>query len=86
MPSPISEYAKTSAFASCPAATGVARPVCPHFPDGAHRCGKQRDHVRDAVGHLCTCGYGWMSSTIGNGRMPDSPIPSVVFSAPQIPA
>ena len=63
-------YGKLSAFASCPAATGEGRPRCSHFPDGAHRCGKERRHTVDKVGHLCTCGYGWISATINDGRIP----------------
>lgn len=63
-------WSTLSSFASCPAATGMARPPCPHFPDGAHRCGKERDHVASEVGHRCTCGYGWMSATINDGHMP----------------
>lgn len=63
-------YGLTSSFRSCPAATGVGRPPCSDFPEGAHRCGKEREHTRDSVGHACTCGYGWMSATINDGRIP----------------
>jgi len=63
-------YGKLSSFRSCPAATGTGRPPCPHFPDGAHRCGEERDHVRVSTGHACTCRYGWISATINDGRIP----------------
>lgn len=47
------------AFESCPAATGEGS--CPHFPDGAHRCGRPRGRAEHAsVGHLCTCGACWV--------------------------
>lgn len=61
---------RTNAFASCPAATGEADPPCPQFPDGAHRCGLDRVHVRDEtmkaaerIAHACTCGSVWTSLT-----------------------
>lgn len=61
-------YDARSAFASCPAATGEADPPCTHFPDGAHRCTRPRDHVRNEsepvdrrIMHTCTCGAGWCS-------------------------
>jgi hypothetical protein len=62
-----------NAFASCPAATGEAS--CPQFPDGAHRCGSDRGHVRDEtmttaerIAHRCTCGNVWtsLSGTLAN--------------------
>lgn len=58
-------YAAGSQFESCPAATGQG--TCPHFPDGAHRCGQDRGHVaadpRPAIYHVhrCTCGKQWCS-------------------------
>lgn len=60
---------RTNAFASCPAATGEGDPPCPQFPDGAHRCGRDRSHVRDQeiqpvterMAHHCTCGNVWTS-------------------------
>jgi hypothetical protein len=56
-------YSTTSQFASCPAATGEARPQCPDFPDGAHRCSLSRDHARASnhLEHSCTCGAVWFS-------------------------
>jgi hypothetical protein len=46
-------------FESCPAATGEPPDGwgrCPHFPDGAHRCGEPRDgHLK----HRCTDGFMW---------------------------
>jgi len=58
-------YVEGSQFESCPAATGQA--LCPHFPDGAHRCGQKREHLTidglDPVHqtHRCTCGAQWCS-------------------------
>jgi len=58
-------YAEGSQFESCPAATGQA--LCPHFPDGAHRCGQNRNHLEtdglDPLNqtHRCTCGAQWCS-------------------------
>lgn len=65
---------RENAFASCPAATGEPAGTgagCPQFPDGAHRCGLDRDHtgdmdvqpVTDRIVHHCTCGYGWTCLT-----------------------
>lgn len=67
MPGP---YGKTSAFASCPAATGEH--TCPQFPDGAHRCRDERGHIQadgtiDAV-HTCTCGWEWACLNEGIGH------------------
>lgn len=59
-----SRYDVTSNFASCPAATGEARPPCSDFPDGSHRCGEVRGHVSPNVAdhaHACTCGHRWTS-------------------------
>jgi hypothetical protein len=58
-----------SAFESCPAATGEPsdHSGCQDFPDGAHRCGYTRTHMKidaravDERTHRCTCGYEWTS-------------------------
>jgi hypothetical protein len=58
-------YAPGSNFESCPAATGQS--TCPHFPDGAHRCGQDRNHISEAGldvihhTHRCTCSAQWCS-------------------------
>jgi hypothetical protein len=53
-------YGTTSQFASCPAATGEGR--CRDYPDHAHRCQLNRDHLTPgAVEHSCTCGAVWHS-------------------------
>lgn len=64
----MSDRSPTNAFASCPAATGEVRGEkrCPTYPDGAHRCGRPREHMHDEPpaglyreDHGCTCGYLW---------------------------
>jgi hypothetical protein len=66
-------YAVGSAFESCPAATGAGDPACTGYPDGAHRCGRHRDH-REAVNafdwyfHACLCGINWTSAVKGGGH------------------
>lgn len=72
------DYRPGSHFESCPAATGAPLDPgerdgrihgCQHFPDGAHRCKKARNHVSPTVGgedyfiHECTDGNRWYSST-----------------------
>jgi hypothetical protein len=53
---------------SCPAATGedCTFGACPDFPDGAHRCGRNRDsHEHHNRGtHKCTCGARWYSHPV----------------------
>lgn len=67
-------------FESCPAATGETEaqpwtPVwpfgsCPHFPDGAHRCGADREHNTLSDVHLCTCGTGWRVTVLAPPAVP----------------
>lgn len=61
-------YSNGSAFQSCPAATGIPEYIikgCAHFPDGAHRCAGDREHMfsgdeaRPFRTHACTCGFAW---------------------------
>jgi hypothetical protein len=63
-------YSEGSHFESCPAATGerlTADVGCTQFPDGAHRCAKQRRHMSesfealdlDAATPRCTCQFQW---------------------------
>jgi hypothetical protein len=87
----MADYSDLSAFASCPAATGASGLTpCDQFPDGAHRCGQNRNHPRDMtvpdtaerVAHRCTCGYVWTSLT---GTLTDL-IASIRAAAPPGPA
>lgn len=72
---------RTNAFASCPAATGEARPPCPHFPDGAHRCVLDRGHMRgdgrvaERITHDCTCHYSWTCLSGSIADLLDKTIP-----------
>jgi hypothetical protein len=69
----------TNTFASCPAATGEAE--CPDFPDGAHRCGKPRSHVRGDGGsivHGCTCGTLWISALTKTDPVSDETIAAIM--------
>jgi hypothetical protein len=54
-------YADSSAFRSCPAATGEASTAggCTAYPDTAHRC--RHDRVPTHYRHECLCPYEWIS-------------------------
>lgn len=58
-------YAPGSHFESCPAATGepVGGIQCGCYPDGAHRCRKERGSIDPHHRHQCLCGHEWISLT-----------------------
>lgn len=69
--------ARENAFASCPAATGEMG--CTDFPDGAHRCAEDREHVRTnvATDHRCTCSAVW--ADVVRPVPSNAAVPAVVF-------
>jgi hypothetical protein len=66
-------FGPQSAFASCPAATGEADPTeqCGTYPDGAHRCRRERHSLDRHARHICLCGYDWVCLTATNLSDPE---------------